>query len=156
MLGGFGGSYKKAASLKVNGKCQELIFKDNGIEECETFFGEVMSLFKSASFVQPGANGMEKYLTNVLQATWLYGYEAASSHVGQSPNGLASFRLLCSGEITWWLFDLKKLVPAMKIMLAKDNVGGLEGVSAFIKDLSAANAITLASHGCEPHVIVQK
>ena len=67
MLGGFGGSYKKSAALKQSNKCQELIYKNNGVEECDALFNEVAGLFKAPSFVEAGANGMEKYLVNVLQ-----------------------------------------------------------------------------------------
>ncbi|CAE7249881.1 unnamed protein product [Symbiodinium sp. CCMP2592] len=156
MLGGFGGSYKKAAALKASGKCQELIQKGNGMEECETLFKEVGELFKEASFTSPGAGDMERYLTNILQASWLFGYEAQSAHLNQLPNGLGCFRLLCSGEIAWTLYDLKKLVPAMRVMLNKDDIGGLEGVSVFLKGLNDRDMITLASHGCAPQWILQK
>ncbi|CAE7239963.1 unnamed protein product [Symbiodinium sp. CCMP2456] len=156
MLGGFGGTYKKAAALKASGKCQELIQKGNGMEECDGLFKEVGELFKEACFTQAGAGNMERYLSNILQASWLFGYEAQSAHLNQLPNGLGCFRLLCSGEVAWTLYDLKKLVPAMRIMLSKDDIGGLEGVSAFLKALTDRDMITLSSHGCAPQWIVQK
>ena len=110
----------------------------------------------SRCFTQAGAGNMECYLSNVLQASRLFGYEAQSAQLYQLPNSLGRFRLLCFGEVAWRLSGLNKLVQAMKIMLSKDDIGGLEGVPAFLKALADRDMITLSSHGCAPQWIVRK
>ena len=149
MLTSFGGSYKKNPNMKTVGKCQEMVVKNNGLDECQEMWASVAALF-NPSFMQP-SDGMEGYLKNVLKATWLYGLDAGGNYIAHMPNGLGSLRYQCSGEVAWILFELKQLIPAVKIMLNKDDVGGLDGLSKFIQALTAAELETLESNGCVAH-----
>ena len=153
LLGGFGGAYKKAASMKTTQKTQEMIYKGAGLEECDTLWASLCSLFKP-SFQSVGT-GMEQYLQNVLNASWLVGFDSGASFVNTYPNGLACFRLLCAGEMTWALFELRQLIPAMKVIQLKDNIGGMEDLLSFLKNLTADDAKNLAEKGCPAHYVTQ-
>ena len=74
-------------------------------------------------------SSMEKYLANVLNASWLVGFEAASHFTGNLPNGLGSFRLLCSGEVTMAMVAAGELVSAMKVILQKMTLVAWLGLS---------------------------
>lgn len=149
MLTSFGGSYKKNPNMKTVGKCQELVVKNNGLDECQEMWQSVAALF-SPSFLQP-ADDMEGYLKNVLKATWLYGLDAGGNYISHMPNGLGSLRFQCSGEVAWILFELKQLIPAVKILLKKDDVGGLDGLNKFMQALTSAELEALEGHGCVAH-----
>eukprot|EP00435_Cladocopium_sp_Y103_P068230 s676_g31.t1 len=146
MLTSFGGSYKKNANMKSTGKCQEMVAKNNGLDECQELWASVAALFKSP-FTQ-ATDEMEAYLKNVLKVSWLQGLDSQGNFVGSMPNGLGCLRFQCSGEVAWTMFELRQLIPAMKIILSKDDVGGLEGVNAFVKSLGLKEIAELQSHGC--------
>ena len=154
MLSGFGGGYKKSPIMKTTHKCQEMVYKNAGLEEASDFWDFVSSLF-APGFV-PISDSMEKYLQNVMKATWLYGYDSQGAFVNSMPNGLGCFRLQCSGEIMWALFELRQLLPAIKLVLGKDDVGGLEGVSTYLKQLTVEELAKLEKNGCKAHFIHQK
>ncbi|CAE7871566.1 unnamed protein product [Symbiodinium necroappetens] len=154
MLGGFGGSYKKNTTLKTVGKCQEMVYKNSGLEECMELWTKTEALFHH-DFVAC-SDKMEKYLTAVLKASWLFGYDSQGTFVGTMPNGLASLRMLCSGEVLLVMFELRQLLPAMKILLGKDDVGGMEGVNTFLKNLSVEEIAKLKNNGCHASYIVHQ
>ena len=154
MLGGFGGSYKKNNNLKNFGKCQEMVYKNSGLEECMELWAKTEALFHS-DFVAC-SDKMEKYLIAVLKASWLFGYDNQGTFLGTMPNGLASLRMLCSGEILLVMFELRQLLPALKIILGKDDIGGIDGVNGFLKNLSTEEIVKLKDNGCQASYIVQQ
>ena len=96
MLGSFGGSYKKTQALKTTQKCQELVVKNAGLDECNKLWQAIFGLFKHP-VVSADADA-DKYLQNVLAATWLWGYESLGTSLTLPPNGLGYFRVLCPGR----------------------------------------------------------
>ena len=147
MLGAFGGAYKRNPAIKANGRCQDLIQGGHGLQECNELLEEIQKVFNPG--FSPVAETMEKYLQNVLQASCLFGLESFNYAISCMPNGLASLRLLCSGEILWVRAETRQLHAAMKMILAKDDVGGIDGVAAYMKGLEAAGVEKLMDHGCK-------
>eukprot|EP00971_Amphidinium_carterae_P069823 1381694-Amphidinium_carterae.1 len=64
---------------------------------------------------------MEKYLENVLQATWLVGLQCDSHHVGPSASGLACIRLQVAGVIHFTLLDFSRFVTSLRIVHGKEQ-----------------------------------
>ncbi|CAE7667911.1 unnamed protein product [Symbiodinium sp. CCMP2456] len=151
LLGGFGGTYKK--QLKQVSKVQDLVSKNHGLEEVDKLWSSIVELFE-AKFTSPNEQ-MENYLQKIIQASWMVGFDTAAHYFGFLPNGLASMRLLCSGEMLWLLFDMRQLSAAMKVILEKDDHGGIEGVTEFVKNLDEKGVAMLAKHGCTVHMIQQ-
>jgi hypothetical protein len=57
--------------------------------------------------------------------------------VGQTPNGLAMWKVLSCGEVFWVLFELKSLMSAFKLALGVDSIA--------LHDLyTAANGLDMA------------
>ena len=154
MLSSFGGSYKRSADCKREKRCQDLVYKNAGLTECDEMWGEVLACF-GVPFTSPDSAGMEKYMSNVLAATWKFGLEAESYFLSLTPNGLACARLLSCGEITVAMYELQSLIPALKIMWDKDTLSMSEFLERF-KTLTAAQAVELSENGCPTFLATQK
>ena len=63
-----------------------------------------------------------KLVNAVLGACWACGQSSDYHGCSMLPNGLASLRLLASGEVTWILFSLMDLVPCLRTWWGKDDI----------------------------------
>ena len=120
-LAAFGGSYKKKADFKTEGKTQEPMYAGAGKEECTLLGSAIQLMFKSNSFVDAGAD-RPKLVNAVLGACWAFGQSSDYHGCSMLPNGLASLRLLASGEVSWILFSLMDLVPYLRTWWGKDDI----------------------------------
>ena len=157
MMGGFGGAYKKAPTTKSSGKAQELVAKGNGLEQCDKFWNDIFELFSDSPFVLPSSPGsnLEKYMQNVLAATWLTGLDSQAHFVASPPNGLGCFRLLVSGEVTWALFELRQLAAALKQIGLPEQLG-LDELYGHLKTCNEETIKDMNKHGCVAKFAVQK
>ena len=60
---------KKSSKYKAEGRVQDMLFKGSGLDECDKMWAELLTFF-NAKFVGPEAPELEKYMSNVLAATW--------------------------------------------------------------------------------------
>eukprot|EP00975_Prorocentrum_lima_P060677 12729280-Prorocentrum_lima.AAC.1 len=54
--------------------------------------------------------------TAVARPTWLYGYDTQFAMTSTCPNGLACCKVLGSGEITWKVAKLSRVLAAKQVM----------------------------------------
>ena len=59
-------------------------------------------------------------------------------------------------EVTWAIFEISSLIASMKMILGKDDLGGLDGVTDFVRHLDDGRLKAFHQHGCVPHIVVQK
>ena len=91
---------------------------------------------------------------NVLNTLWMWGYETKFSGTGVTPNGLAMWKFLAAGEVTWLIFETKVLVPALKISLGKDKLSITE-VYTYLEDVGEKSLQELSDTGAKPFYAVQ-
>ena len=149
MLGGFGGSYKKAAFEGIG----EMPGAD---PEGQWHGGVRWSLQRCGRALQGASPKLELATWSATSA--MFCRRAGSSVTKHNRHSCTSFQTVWVAFGCYvsarWLGGC--LVQAMKIMLSKDDIGGLEGVPAFLKALADRDMITLSSHGCAPQWIVRK
>ena len=152
-LSGFGGSFKRTPAFKSEGRCQDLIYKGSGLEESDLMWRSLQECF-STPFLSSTSAALERYMTNVLAASWMYGMDSQHHHLNLAPNGLGAFRALVSGEVKWALMELRSLIPALKIKWSKDNFG-LNELLTQMQSLTASDISELVALGCDVEWCVQ-
>lgn len=145
ILGSYGGTYKRLLKKMQDSRTQSPIHVKQGKEECDKFFHDMFSQMPALCMV--AAEEMDKSMAMVLGSTWLWGYESKFYKVVVTPNGLAMFKYLAAGEISWLCFDCKALTSAMRLILNIDKVG-LDQTLNYIQELGDAELKQLQEKGC--------
>ena len=151
-LAAFGGNYKKSQILKETGKVQEVLYSGSGKEECDGFWAGCLGLLEENATVPKGL--IPAHLASVMNASWLFGFDAKYSGVGATPNGVGLLRLQVAGEVTLMLFKTPQLVAALRIILKREQIG-LEACKDYVQMLTNDQAKTLSDNGCQMFTAIQ-
>jgi hypothetical protein len=150
-IGNFGGTYKR--SLKDEKRMQTPVFPKAGKEEIDTVWTDLMAAMPVASQVK--TDELPKGIANVVNNTWLWGFDTKYKGVSFTPNCLAMFKIILNGCVATMMFETKALVSAMRIILQVDKLK-LTEVQDFLASLERDGIAELVKNGCTPILVEQK
>lgn len=113
-LGNFGGQYKKQKSTKAEGRGQVPMNSREGKQETDAFIAKVQALMQ-------GEQADLGESANVMNHTWIFGYEPRSTQASMTPYGLGLFRILAEGEVHTVVVDSAACMKAWQAVHGEDR-----------------------------------
>ena len=144
----YAGSYKKDLKDVVGQRSHKPIWPTDGKASFVSFWANVCTCFPSDKVAV--LSDIPEEIKNTVCALWMYGCDNEMKEIKASANGLASLRLMCSGEVESVMFDLKSVIPAMKVLKAVDTFT-IDELYAAIGDLSTDGLEQLKTHGAQAY-----
>ena len=149
----FAGTFLKDASKDPTGTTQRPLYAGQGHEEFTEFWDRVVKLFHDD--ISLDTKTLEPVVTSVLARTWQYGFTAERANMASVANGMAQFKCLYEGRVSWYAVAADMLSSAAQIMLGKDEVGFAEMLE-MIENATVETLATLKSHGCSVIYVCQE
>ena len=126
-LAEFGGAYRKAPSIKVDGRAMAPVMPKHGKEPAEALIRTVFPVTKKELLDMDSLPDAAHFQQNI----WYWGFEPKMAGGFLSPNAAAMIRAVAMGSITVVAFNLKAVLKHMK----KPGEATLVDVQSFILNM---------------------